>query len=75
MAALTYSTSTQLLFLLIASYSASTLILQINAQTCKCFESNVDFSTCGNNGQADYREHDHPEVGLYGSCLPQVPPK
>lgn len=71
MAVPTYSTSTQLLFLLMTS---STLILQTNAQTCKCFERNVDFSTC-NRGQADYREHYHPDIALDGSCLPQVPVK
>ena len=75
MAAPTYSTFTRILFLLMAFYSASTLILHTNAQTCKCFERNVDFSTCGSSGQADYRRHDHPDVGLYGSCLPQVPAK
>ena len=74
MAAPTYSTSTQLLFILMTSYSASTLILQTNAQTCKCFERNVDFSTCS-RGQAGYRSHDHPDIGLAGSCLPQVPAK
>lgn len=75
MAAPTYSTSAQLLFLLMAFYSASTLILKINAQTCKCFERDVDFSTCI-SGQAEYRGHDHPDIALdYGSCLPQVPAK
>ena len=75
MAAPTYSMSTQLLFLSMAFYAASTLILNINAQTCKCLiEQSVDFSTC-NSGQADYRSHNHPDIGLYGNCLPQVPVK
>jgi hypothetical protein len=71
MAPPTYSTSTEVLFLLMTAY---TLILQINAQTCKCLMRNVDFSTC-NRGQAEYRNHDHPDIGLVGSCLPQVPAK
>ena len=76
MAAPTYSTSTQLLirFLLIAAYSTSILSLQTNAQTCNCFESNVDFSTC-KGGPAEYRMHTHPDIGLYGSCLPEVTAK
>ena len=71
MATPTYFTSTQALLALMTAY---TLILQINAQTCKCLQHNVDFSTC-NRGQAGYRSHDHPDIGLTGSCLPQVPAK
>ena len=71
MAAPTYFTSTQALLSLMTAY---TLILQINAQTCKCVQHNVDFSTC-NRGQAGYRSHDHHDIGLVGSCLPQVPAK
>ena len=74
MAAPTYSTSTQLVFLLMTAYSTSSLILQTNAQTCKCFEGSLDYSSC-KSGQADYRSHDHPDIGLVGSCLPRVPAK
>ena len=74
MAAPNYSTSTQLLIFMMTTYSASILSLQTNAQTCNCFESNVDFSTCS-GGPAEYRMHTHPDIGLHGSCLPEVPAK
>lgn len=70
MAKITYSKFTQTLVLLMTASST----LKTNAQTCNCFEQNVNFNTC-NRGQADWRRHNHPDIGLYENCLPEVPVK
>ena len=74
MAVQNHPKSTQLLILLMITYSTSTLSLQTNAETCNCFESNVDFSTC-KSGQADYRRHTDRDIRLTDRCLPQIPAK
>ena len=43
---------------------------------CRCALPGVpvQFKTCA-SGPADYRTHDHPDIGLTGDCLPDIPVK
>ena len=70
---MTAITNSQLLIMLIGAFSSLQLVAA-NTQTCNCFESNVKFDSC-NNGQSKWRRHDHPDIGLHGDCLPDVPAK
>ena len=48
--------------------------LQMDTETCNCKERGVSFGSC-DPGQADWRRHDDPDIGLTGDCLPDVPEK
>ena len=53
--------------MLMTAYST----LQMDTETCNCRERGVSFGSC-DPGQADWRRHDDPDIGLTGDCLPDV---
>lgn len=59
-----------------ATYLLTLCTALVWTQDCHCGSPDVavKFKNC-NKKPADWRDHDNPDIGLTGACLPEVPVK